>query len=179
MERRAVEVERRVLRIGCNIRHAIRGVQWEGCFKSDERRTPVDHRQGRDDAPHPLREVELTFATDLHILPEVFRCASILLLLTFTATGTGTLHFLHHLEHHDHAQPVGNGHRMSAGDCDDDGHDESTCAVCSVLHMAVTSDNSPTSLVSLGLTVAFLSQIEPRLDAQRVPSSFDCRGPPA
>ena len=109
----------------------------------------------------------------------MFRCASILLLLTFTATGTGTLHFLHHLEHHHHVAPVSNEDRMSAKDCDDDGHDESTCAVCSVLHMQVTADNPSTSLVSLGLTVAFLSQIEPRLGAQRVPASVDCRGPPA
>jgi hypothetical protein len=67
----------------------------------------------------------------------------------------------------------------SAGQSASDVNDDSACELCAHLHLPRVSTGWVPVLVCLGLFVALLTQLTPRLDAQRVIFRPDCRGPPA
>jgi hypothetical protein len=99
--------------------------------------------------------------------------AGILLLITFGATGSGALARLHDFahSHQDHHQGHSHGHDAPA-------HDETNCDLHAMLRAPVMAGTTVPLLILLGLFAAFLTQLAPRLDGQRVPTRLDCRGPP-
>lgn len=102
------------------------------------------------------------------------RLFSILLLLGFLALGTGLLENLHLQTHlQDHAAT-----KLTP---EDPGHSdpiESNCQLCLQLHLPTLSTAWVPLLVCLGLIVAFLTLLAPRLTPQRIAAHIDCRGPP-
>jgi hypothetical protein len=117
------------------------------------------------------------------ILATVRRLPPILLLVAFVALGSGLLEDLHlrtHLRERA-AQAVAAKPGSPAADqsAHDPADDASGCELCAHLHLPRVSTGWVPVLVCLGLFVAFLSQLTPRLDAQRVIFRPDCRGPPA
>jgi hypothetical protein len=108
----------------------------------------------------------------------VRRTTSILLLLCFAALGTGTLEYLHNLNHaredamedaiaKTNHQPVEHHH-----------HDESNCEVHAQLHLPYIAAGWVPLLICLGLFVAFLTQLNTPLIPRQLPTRIDCRGPP-
>jgi hypothetical protein len=123
------------------------------------------------------------------------RLAPILLAISFTLLGSGTLEHVHNLDHaaRDAAAanegPEGPGHACDAAhghahDADGNhhpgvpGHDESNCDIHAQLQAPLLAARWVPLLVCLGLFVAFLTLLSPRLTPQRVPLRTDCRGPP-
>jgi hypothetical protein len=109
------------------------------------------------------------------------RLASILLLLCFAALGTGTLEYLHNLQHarEDAAEAAV---AKAAGLPDTPApapHNESNCDVHAQLHVPLMTAAWVPLLVLLGLFVAFLTQLAPVPPVQELPSRLACRGPPA
>jgi hypothetical protein len=100
------------------------------------------------------------------------RLASILLLFTFTALATGSVEYLHNLQH----VP---GHLATAGDGDGKHHDDSNCDIHRQLHAPALAAQWLPTLILLGLFVAFLTLLAPRLTPQRSLERIACRGPPA
>ena len=121
------------------------------------------------------------------------RFASILLAISLTLFGSGVLKHVHNLDHaardaaaalqsighdcegHPHAHTTEAQHDHPPAP----GHDESNCEIHAQLHMPLLAAGWVPLLVCLGLFVAFLSLLSPRLTPQRVPPRTDCRGPPA
>jgi hypothetical protein len=112
------------------------------------------------------------------------RLASILLLLWFAALGAGLLEYVHNLQHEaDDARaaallaratsPAGQ-HAPAAPT-----HDDTNCPIHLQLHMPLLAAGWVPLLVCLGLFVAFLTLLAPRLISHRCPARIDCRGPPA
>jgi len=102
------------------------------------------------------------------------RFSAIFLLLGFLTLGTGLLENLHlqtHLQEHA-ATKITHG---------DPGHSDpadGNCNLCLQLHIPTLSAGWVPLLICLGLIVAFLTQLAPRLTPQRIASRIDCRGPP-
>jgi hypothetical protein len=92
----------------------------------------------------------------------VKRLVVAMLLLCFAAVAGGAVEYWH-----DHAL----AHAA--------GHDEDHCAVHATLTAARISDGYVPVLVSLGLFVAFLSELPRQLVLARLTLRLDCRGPPA
>jgi hypothetical protein len=124
------------------------------------------------------------------------RFGSILLAILFTLLGSGALEHVHNLDHAardaagaTHGEPGHdcNGAHRHSGDADADdpapapahGHDESNCDTHAQLQAPLIAAGWVPLLVCLGLFVAFLTLLSPRLTPQRVPLRTDCRGPPA
>ena len=106
----------------------------------------------------------------------VRRLSAIVLLLAFASTGSGLTGHLHLREH---LRPGASLHAGAAWTSDaTPGHDEGNCAVCMTLHMPALAAGYVPVLVFLGLWVAFLTSVAPRMTPQRSWSSIDCRGPP-
>jgi hypothetical protein len=117
------------------------------------------------------------------ILATVRRLPPILLLVAFVALGSGLLEDLHlrtHLRERA-ASAVAAAKRVSpsASPSAPDRDDDSTCELCAHLHLPRVSTGWVPLLVCLGLFVAFITQLAPRLAPQRVAVRLDCRGPPA
>ena len=110
-------------------------------------------------------------------MPPVRRLPAILLLITFAALGSGLLEGLH-LRTHLRERATARLASPSVDQSDPDSHDASACEFCARLHLPRVSTGWVPVLVCLGLFVAFLTQLSPRLDAQRVIFRPDCRGPP-
>jgi hypothetical protein len=108
------------------------------------------------------------------------RLASIPLLVVFLALGTGTLQFLHNLDHQHF-----DAHRTAATERERlPSHpaplpDDNNCATHAQLHQPVSTIAWVPLLVFLGLFVAFLTQLTPDPVSHRSPLALDCRGPPA
>jgi hypothetical protein len=104
--------------------------------------------------------------------------AGILLLITFGASGSGALARLHDLAHahQDHHQGHSHGEEHAPAQ---PVHDETNCDLHAMLRAPVMAGTMVPLLILLGLFAAFLRQLAPRLDSQRVPTRIDCRGPPA
>lgn len=113
-------------------------------------------------------------------MPHVRRLPAILLLVAFVALGSGLLEDLHlrtHLRERAAAtvKVVSSSADPSATEPADDG----ACELCAHLHLPQFSGGWVPVFVCLGLFVAFLTQLAPRLAPQRVAVRLDCRGPPA
>jgi hypothetical protein len=99
--------------------------------------------------------------------------ASILLVATFLALGTGGLQYLHNLDH----QRVDSRHANSPshpGPLPDDNN----CETHAQLHQPVAAGGWVPLLVFLGLFVAFLTLLAPEPVSYRPLRCLDCRGPP-
>jgi hypothetical protein len=106
----------------------------------------------------------------------VRRLPAILLLIAFAALGSGLLEDLHlrtHLAQGAAAVEKGIG-IASLDHADGDG-----CELCANLHVGRISGGFVPVMICLGVFVAFLTQLAPRLAPQRVAARIDCRGPPA
>ena len=110
------------------------------------------------------------------IATAVRRLPSILLLIAFAALGSGLLENLHlrtHLTSHAQAAVGSISGIAGQGDADADG-----CELCANLHVGRISVGWVPVMICLGVFVAFLTQLAPRLAPQRVAARIDCRGPP-
>jgi hypothetical protein len=56
--------------------------------------------------------------------------------------------------------------------------DADGCELCAHLHVGRISSGWVPVMICLGVFVAFLTQLSPRLAPQRVAARIDCRGPP-
>jgi hypothetical protein len=118
-----------------------------------------------------------TFITRIR-LAFVRRLASISLMLCFVALGTGTLEYLHNLDHLREDAREANLLRKAGLPVSPQKHDESNCAVHAQLHLPILNVGWVPLLVFLGLFVAFLSLLATPLIPRPVPAWIDCRGPP-
>jgi hypothetical protein len=113
----------------------------------------------------------------------VRRLPAILLLIAFAALGSGLLEDLHLRTHlRERATKAVAAALTASPSADQSAHDPddaAACELCAHLHLPRVSTGWVPVLVCLGLFVAFLTQLTPRLDAQRVIFRPDCRGPPA
>jgi hypothetical protein len=108
-----------------------------------------------------------------------FRAAAILLALCFLALGSGTLEFLHNLQHQredasEAALAAAAGRSIPSHQT----HDESNCDFHAQLHVPLLAAVWIPLLVLLGAFVAFLTLLARPLAGHRVPLRIDCRGPP-
>jgi hypothetical protein len=102
----------------------------------------------------------------------VARISSILLLAGFLILGTGILENLHLQTHlQDHA-------KLSRDDSKHSDPADGDCQICHQLHLPTLSTGWVPMLICLGLIVAFLTLLAPRLTPQRIAARIDCRGPP-
>ena len=109
------------------------------------------------------------------------RLPAILLLVAFAALGSGLLEGLHlrtHLRERAVAAAALGVVSPSAGQSAPEPGD-GACELCAHLHLPQVSGGWVPVLVCLGLFVAYLTQLAPRLAPQRVAARLDCRGPPA
>jgi hypothetical protein len=105
------------------------------------------------------------------------RPCAILLLCAIAALASGALEYLHnaqHLSHHADSAAT-DGLQSPAPER----HDDSNCALHRRLHMPAMAAQWVPLLIFLGLFVAFLTLLAPRLAPQRALASIACRGPPA
>jgi hypothetical protein len=115
----------------------------------------------------------------------VRRLPAILLLIAFAALGSGLLEDLHlrtHLRERAAKAVAAAAATLASPSADPsapDPDDAGACELCAHLHLPRVSTGWVPVLVCLGLFVALLTQLTPRLDAQRVIFRPDCRGPPA
>jgi hypothetical protein len=93
----------------------------------------------------------------------VHRVAAIIAILWVGALGAGAVEYAHNLEHAHH---------------DSDTHDESNCPTHLQLHLGLLLPAWIPLLISLGLLVAFISEVLPPNYICRIPARIDCRGPP-
>jgi hypothetical protein len=109
----------------------------------------------------------------------VKRVAPIFLLLFFLALGTGTLEFLHNLEHQrEDAREAAEAKAAGLPESPGVPHDDSNCEIHAQLHVPLMAAAWVPLLVLLGLFVAFLTLLAPAMVEQGVPSCLGCRGPP-
>ena len=120
------------------------------------------------------------------------RFGPILLAISFTLLGSGALEHVHNLDHAtrdaagvaqegpEHADAAHADARHANGDDSAPvGHDESNCEIHAQLQAPLIAAGWVPVLVCLGLFLAFLTLLSPRLTPKRVPLRTDCRGPPA
>jgi hypothetical protein len=102
------------------------------------------------------------------------RFASILLVATFLALGSGGLEYLHNLDHQ----------RLDSRHADSASHpsplpDDNNCKTHAQIHQPVAATAWVPLLVFFGLFVAFLTLLAPEPVSHRPLLCLDCRGPPA
>ena len=90
---------------------------------------------------------------------------------------SGLMRYLH-LEEHSHADRSHQDTSISVTAPGETAHDENNCAVCMTLQMPMSAAGYTPLLVFLGLFVAFLTLLAPRLIPQRQRRVSSCRGPP-
>jgi hypothetical protein len=98
------------------------------------------------------------------------------LIIWFLLLGTGTVGLLHNLQHQRQDALLANAGTLPPGQIPH--HDESNCLTHALLHAPMLSPGLALLLICLGLLVALLTVRLPALTPQRVPSAFNCRGPP-
>jgi hypothetical protein len=107
------------------------------------------------------------------------RVAAILMILCYAALGSGALEYWHNAQHaEEDAVLMQAAHDAGAPLDHAPIHDESNCAIHGQLHLAGLAVAWTPLLICLGLFVAFLSLLAPRLTAQGVAFAIPCRGPP-
>jgi hypothetical protein len=109
----------------------------------------------------------------------VRRIAALILVLCYLCLGSGTLEYWHNAQH------AAEDARMAALSSESGApldhlplHNDFNCPIHARLHLPLISAGWIPTLVFLGLFVAFLTTLGPRLAAQRVIGRIDCRGPP-
>ena len=102
------------------------------------------------------------------------RLTGIILIVIFAAIGSGLIQFLH-LQEHAAASVASASPILQPWQA---GHDEENCLSCLTLHMQFSAGNAMPLLICLGLAMAFLTMLAPRLTPQAIPARIDCRGPP-
>ena len=114
-------------------------------------------------------------------LAAVKRCAPVLLVLSFTALGSGLLRHAH-----DAAHAREDAHLAAAREEAPSKpvplpahHDETNCEFHALLNAPLIHDSAVPVLVLLGLFVAFLTLLAPQPVTVRLIRRIDCRGPPA
>jgi hypothetical protein len=110
----------------------------------------------------------------------LYRLAVIISVTWLLLLGSGAAEYLHNLQHlqEDKAMDAAMlkaGMPISSHPI----HDDSNCDIHAQLHLPLLASGWVPLLVFLGLLVAFLTLLAPRLISQRVPLRLDCRGPPA
>src|SRR5262249_36497404 len=124
--------------------------------------------------------VEVDFFNARQNICAVRRFVSGLLIVFFLALGTGTIEYVHNLEHAwDDAMAVARARDAGKPPPVVPAHDDSNCFVHAQLHMPTIAQGWVPLLILLGLLVAFLTQLP--ISAPSVPLRLrlDCRGPPA
>jgi len=112
-------------------------------------------------------------------MPQMRRFPAIFLTLVFLMLGTGTLEHLHNLQHAcEDAIEAAAAKAAHQPVQEHQEHDENNCAVHAQLHMPTLPVAWVPLLILLGLFVAFLSMLAPRLNPQAQFIRIDCRGPP-
>jgi hypothetical protein len=106
------------------------------------------------------------------------RVTSIVLLICFLGLGTGTLEYLHELQHAREDAVVDAMAKAAGLPVKPHHHDESNCEICAQLHVQFVFTQWAPLLVCLGLFVAFLTLLDTPLILRRLPVRIDCRGPP-
>jgi hypothetical protein len=107
------------------------------------------------------------------------RVAAILMLLCYTALGSGLVEHWHNAEHAAEDAILMQAASEAGTPLDHAPiHDESNCEVHSQLHLATLAVAWVPLLICIGLFVAILTLLTPRLVAQRVVFAIPCRGPP-
>lgn len=101
--------------------------------------------------------------------------ASILLLGTMLAWGSGMLGHAHNLAHAQEDAAATESHSEHHVPVQ---HDTSNCLIHAQLGSPIAAAGITPLLVFLGLIVAFLTQIAPGLKPQPAYVRVDCRGPP-
>ena len=104
----------------------------------------------------------------------VQRLTGLILIVVFAAIGSGVIQFLH-LQEHAAASVASESPILQPSQ---PGHDEDNCLSCLTLHMQFSGGNAMPLLICLGLAMAFLTMLAPRLTPQAIPARIDCRGPP-
>jgi hypothetical protein len=108
------------------------------------------------------------------------KVAAIVLLLCFTALGTGLVDHLHNLDHaREDARLAAAAEAAGLPAPKPVQHDDSNCDIHAQLHLPLLAVAWVPLLICLGLLVAFLTEIATQLVSQRLPLCLDCRGPPA
>ena len=108
------------------------------------------------------------------------RVAAILLLICFAALGTGTLEYLHNLQHaREDAVEAAAAKAAGLPEKSQPAHDETNCDVHAQLHVPLMAAAWVPVLVLLGLFVAFLTQLAPVPPVLELTTRLACRGPPA
>jgi len=109
----------------------------------------------------------------------VRRIAALLLVACYLCLGSGALEYWHNAEHA--VEDARMAALASAGGAPLQHlplHTDFNCPEHARLHLPLISAGWVPILVFLGLFVAFLTTLRPRLIAQRVIERIDCRGPP-
>lgn len=107
------------------------------------------------------------------------RFAAILLLLCYTALGSGAAEYWHNAEHASEDAALIQAARDSGSPLDRVPlHDESNCPVHAQLHLCCMAVGWTPLLICLGLFIAFLTLLPSRLPIQRLALAIPCRGPP-
>jgi hypothetical protein len=107
------------------------------------------------------------------------RVAAIFMVLCYTALGSGAVEHWHNLQHAAEDAVVLSAAREAGMPLDHAPvHDESNCELHSQLHLSAMAVAWVPLLIFLGLFVAFLTLLAPRMVAQQVAFASFCRGPP-
>jgi hypothetical protein len=106
----------------------------------------------------------------------VRRFSAIILCLFFLSLGSGLLERFHVLIHE--AQDALLDQTQGNDTPQPHHHDEDQCSIAVQLHMPLLSVGWVPLLISLGLLIAFLTQLPVHRPDWRFPASIDCRGPP-
>lgn len=108
------------------------------------------------------------------------RAPSILLLLAFFALGTGSLEYLHNLDHrHEDARLAAAAQQAGLPVHPAPLHNDTNCETHAQLHMPGLATGWVPLLVFLGLFVGFLTLLKTEPVSRRPILCLDCRGPPA
>ena len=103
---------------------------------------------------------------------------ALVLLLCFAAIGTGTLEYLHNLQHAAEDARADALAQAAGQPIDEHHHDEFNCSVHAQLHLPFVSAGWVPLLVCLGLFVAFVTLLNTPLIPRLTPARIGCRGPP-
>jgi hypothetical protein len=109
----------------------------------------------------------------------VSRLAAIVLIVSIALLGSGALERVHNdahardheLTHNEHADTESSSPEPTH-------HDDSNCSLHAQLHLPLLPAGYVPLLVSLGLLVAFLTQLLQTTRSLSLPQRLDCRGPP-
>jgi hypothetical protein len=104
--------------------------------------------------------------------------ASNLLLVLFLTLGSGSLQYLHNLQHLADDARLDALRRAQGTPTERHHHDEGNCATHAVLFFAFFFEGWTTYVFCIGLLIAFLILLQTRTAAQSLPLRIDCRGPP-